>query len=81
MSAIVETLLAAGANVNQVNDNGDAALHFAAASGDAGLVEKLIAAGANKRARNRAGQTAMDAANGYSAVMALLYPWEEKKAE
>jgi ankyrin repeat protein len=78
---IVETLLAAGANVNQVNDNGDAALHFAAASGDAGLVEKLIAAGANKRARNRAGQTAMDAANGYSAVMALLYPWEEKKAE
>jgi ankyrin repeat protein len=49
--AVIEPLLAAGAEVNATTANGTTALMFAAASGDVTSIETLIASGADLNAR------------------------------
>ena len=57
-------LQAAGANVNAVRDNGQAALHGAALWGWNGFVSYLAEAGAKLDIRDQSGATALDVASG-----------------
>lgn len=52
------------ANVNQRDDEGNTALHNAAARGDNDMVLYLVSKGAEVNVVNRAGQTTVDMANG-----------------
>jgi uncharacterized protein len=52
------------ADVNQRDDEGNTALHNAAARGDTEMVLYLVSKGADVKAVNRAGQTTVDMANG-----------------
>ena len=45
--AVIEALIAAGANVQEDTNSGDTPLHLAASNNEAAVVEALIAAGAN----------------------------------
>ena len=56
-------LLARGADVNAVNDNGESALHIAVARGDA-LVRFLVEKGAKLDLKDKAGRTPLDVAMG-----------------
>lgn len=56
-------LLAKGADVNAVNDNGESALHIAVTRGDA-LVRFLVERGARLDLKDKAGRTALDVAMG-----------------
>ena len=60
--------------VNAADNQGNTALHLAAAEGLAGAVEPLLSAGADPRLRNLAGQLPADVArqNGHRDVAALL---------
>lgn len=58
----VQRLLAAGADVNAADADGDTALMFAAYKGHAAVVHLLLAHGADLRARARNGWTAERAA-------------------
>ena len=57
-------LQAAGANVNAVRDNGQAALHGAALWGWNGFISYLVEAGARLDIRDQSGATALDVASG-----------------
>jgi uncharacterized protein len=72
--AVVQLLLAAGADVNAVQQGGYTALHQAADRGHASVVKALLAAGAQADARAANGRTAADhaQAQGHAAVVALL---------
>jgi uncharacterized protein len=50
-------LLDAGANVNQVNDAGDSALHFAAGAGMTSVIALLAERGAHVNRKNKNGET------------------------
>ena len=58
----VRLLLAGGLDPDAVDDDGNRALHLAAAGGDARAVEILLDAGANAQIVNYAGETPFDAA-------------------
>jgi len=58
------SLLAAGADVNAVRDNGQAALHGAALWGWNDFVSYLAEAGAKLDIRDKSGATALDVASG-----------------
>lgn len=55
--ARVEKLLARGADVNAVDNDGDTALHGAAQSGNVEIVRLLLDKGANPNAKNKVGGT------------------------
>ena len=73
-TAVVERLLAAGANVNVANQQGNTALMLAAHNGHTAIVEQLLAAGANINVANQLGGTALIVAayNGHTAVVERL---------
>ena len=71
----MDLLVAAGANVNAVNDYGVMPLHLAATNGSAGAVERLVKAGANANASLPTGETVLMTAartGKADAVAALL---------
>jgi hypothetical protein len=67
-------LIAAGADVNAVNGDGETALMIAAEFGSTALVRVLLSHGANLQTRSKAGYTALDLATiaGKAAVVELL---------
>ena len=73
-TAIVEMLVAAGADVNKRQQQGFTPLHAAAMNGDEGVVRLLLAHGADRGARSDNGQSALDFAmqHGHAGVAALL---------
>lgn len=72
--AVVEALLAAGADVNARQHGGWAALHGAAQHGDRRLVEMLLAAGADPSLQREGGETPSQtaAAHGHVEIAGLL---------
>jgi ankyrin repeat protein len=65
------------ADVNAVDDEGETALHNAAAQGDLEMIQYLVSKGANVRALTRRGQTTADYANGPAP---LIPPAPEARA-
>jgi ankyrin repeat protein len=67
-------LIAAGADANEVSEDGTTAIHWAAYHDDVALARELVAAGASVDVVNEYGSTplAEAAANGNSAMIALL---------
>jgi ankyrin repeat protein len=57
---VVKALIAAGADLNQVDENGNTALMFAADKCDRATVRLLISAGAKIDLRNKGGHTALE---------------------
>jgi ankyrin repeat protein len=57
IAAAAALLIAAGAHVNQATDDGNTALHVAAASGLTSVIQLLADKGATINVKNRAGQT------------------------
>jgi ankyrin repeat protein len=62
--ASIELCLAAGADVNAVDNQGDTALHGAAQKGDDQVVQFLADHGAKLDVKDKKGRTPLDAANG-----------------
>ena len=58
----LQALIAAGANLNAVNENGDTPLHIAARMGKTKTAQALITAGANLDAKDKDGKTPLDRA-------------------
>ena len=59
----ISLMLAKGADVNAVNDNGESALHIAVGRGDS-LVRFLVENGAKLDLKDKAGRTPLDVAMG-----------------
>ena len=76
MVAVVETLLAYGANSSASSTTGTQPIHVAAGNGCLAYVRLLIDLGVDCNARNDAGQTALSiaAANGYVPIVECLAP-------
>ena len=58
--ALVILLLAAGANVDKQDNDGDTPLMYAASKCKIEVVKELLKAGANKKLKNNDGKTAYD---------------------
>jgi hypothetical protein len=65
----MKLLLAKGADINAVNDNGETALHLAVSRGD-GLVKFLAEQGAGLDIKDKAGRTPLDVAMGVAGAPA-----------
>jgi ankyrin repeat protein len=76
LPGLAGALIAAGADVNAVQQDGVTPLQEAAASGRADLVQLLLDSGADPSARDGQGRTAIDFARaaGHTAVVELLAP-------
>ena len=61
-NAAIGLLLAGGANPDAVDDDGNRALHLAAAAGNAAALDHLLTEGADTNAANYVGETPFDAA-------------------
>jgi len=66
-----------GADINASDNEGNTALHNAAARGDVPMIEYLVSKGANVQAVNREGKTTADMANG---PVQRIQPWPEALA-
>ena len=81
---VIQPLLAAGANLNAQNIEGETAVMLAAAKGHNNMLKELIAAGADKAICSKAGKTARDYAKNKDvydkAVAAGLKELAEHKA-
>jgi len=75
--AIVDLLLADGADVNAVQADGYTPLHEAAQNGDQAMARRLVAAGADPRARLDSGATPADSAR--AAGHEVLAEWLESR--
>lgn len=74
-SACVEILLRNGANVDQKDSHGRAALHLAVGRGDADTTRVLLEAGANPNVQDQDGVTPLNLARSYAGtgdIAALL---------
>lgn len=72
---IVKVLLAAGADVNMTNDNGQSPLHYAASRNREDIAKCLLEAGAHVNAADKLGNTSLHraASRGHlSMVQSLL---------
>lgn len=71
---VVAILMAGGANVNEVDRDGNTALHWAAKRGYEDMVKFLIAKGADVEASNQEGDTALSCATklGFQGVASIL---------
>lgn len=67
-------LIDAGADVNAQRENGDTALHLAAAAGNVAMIQMLADSGARFDLKNVAGYTPLDAAMGRQAPGAAAPP-------
>ncbi|KAF3911500.1 Ankyrin-2 [Dactylellina cionopaga] len=65
-------LLKTGINVNQVDHNGDTALHYGAEFGKTDYVVRLLQAGADASIKNKQGETPLDLASNGSLIQRLL---------
>lgn len=72
-SPCIPALLAAGADIEEVDENGNSVLMHAAANHDARAVKILLEHGANPSVKNRHGMTARDLTRS-PQVIALLPP-------
>src|SRR5262245_40674165 len=63
-----------GADVNARDNEGNTAVHHAAARGDTDMIRYLVSKGADVKAVNREGQTTVDLANG---PVQRVQPWPE----
>jgi ankyrin repeat protein len=63
-----------GADVNARDDDGNTAIHHAAARGDTEMIKYLVSKGADPTIVNREGQTTVDMANG---PVQRISPWPE----
>jgi ankyrin repeat protein len=70
---VAKALIAAGADVDQRNNEGSTALMTAAFFCRTEIVEALLAAGADTSIRNAAGATALDAVSAPFASMKGIY--------
>lgn len=66
---VIKLFVEAGARVNDVNDLGNTALHYAAQTGATRIVEYLASKGAKLDVQNFQGKTALDLARGPSAAL------------
>jgi len=64
MAAVKYLVEELGADVNALDDEGNTAMHNAAARGDVEMILYLVAKGADPKAINREGKTTADMANG-----------------
>ncbi|MDJ0565930.1 MAG: ankyrin repeat domain-containing protein, partial [Microcystis sp. M49629_WE12] len=73
-SQILAQLIAASANVNQVNQDGTPALMIATYKGHTAIAEQLLTAGARVNMRDQDGDTALSVAikQNYAAIVHLL---------
>lgn len=74
----IQLLVAAGANVNAVDDSGNTPIHEAVSGRQSSAVSALTAAGADLTLRNKKGQTPMDIArtDGFQPTIDLLVRME-----
>ena len=82
-AAVIETLLACGADIHARCKGGRTALHWASANGHAAAIEALLAGGADVRAIGKDGYTALHCASSkgsVDAVKALLAAGADKNA-
>ncbi|KAL3684402.1 hypothetical protein R1sor_002424 [Riccia sorocarpa] len=73
-AAVVEALLAAGADVNLANSGGRTPLHYAASKGHIDIAAMLISGGAKLNKKDKVGCTALHraASSGHSSMCELL---------
>ena len=71
----LKALLAAGADVNSTDDEGDTALHYACRANKLENVKTLLAAGANPKATNESARTPLSVAFEYHS--AAVVEWME----
>lgn len=76
--ALIELLIAAGADVNAANAYGLPPLHLAARYGYAPIIDRLLAAGAKLSLKDRAGRLAADWAEDASLAARLAPPLREE---
>merc|ERR1712224_888830 len=62
--SVFKLLLQSKANVDEVDGDGNSAVHYAAAYGRCELLDFLLAAGMDASGKNSAGKTPLDLANG-----------------
>jgi len=75
------TLIEAGADVNQTNNDGSTALHSAAFFCRTEIVEALLAHGADKTIKNNAGSTAAESVAGHFEAVKGIYDYFSKVYE
>ena len=70
----IKVLIQAGADINQTDNEGNAALYYSLDSGDAGLARYLIKKGANYNQPNNQGKTPVQIAveKGFDTVLELM---------
>ena len=71
----LKALLAAGADINSTDDEGDTALHYACRANKLENVKALLAAGANPKATNESARTPLSVAFEYHS--AAVVEWME----
>lgn len=76
--AIVDLLLAKGADVNKTNSAGQTVLHFCASKGNIDTARKLVAGGASARTRDRRSQLALHRAASVGSVPMIRLLLENK---
>lgn len=75
---IAKLLIEAGANINQINNDGSTALHTSALFCHTDIVKMLLQKGANKTIKNKYGSTAYNTVAGTYASMKPVYEMMEK---